>query len=355
MYKLRHQEWIHLFTAINLVNSEINPNTLGNRVISAVKEIISCEMVAFDSFTPDEVSVAWFNPVNAISNQDFEAFLEFADEHPFVEPLLVKKLPEATRVTDLITRKEFNSTGLFNEFYRRMRITDTMGVSLPISQEMTMTNSIYRSGRNFSDAECLMLTLLSTHLRSAIINTKLFERIQKSEQFLQNGLVNKSCGIIALNEQKEIVYATEFARNMLEKYFDDSKRNSKYLPQKLSCWLINKIDSLATDSFQKSAEVYFLSKENDQLTIRYMFNTQTNETSLLVEEKLWIKPKLLEKFSLTKRETEILFWISQGKADKEIAILCNISSRTVQKHIENIYVKIGVETRTAAMLKVLEI
>ncbi len=63
---------------------------------------------------------------------------------------------------------------------------------------------------------------------------------------------------------------------------------------------------------------------------------------------------MLEHLNLTKRETEILFYISQGKANKDVAFLCNISPRTVQKHVENIYTKLGVETRNAAMLKAFE-
>lgn len=58
---------------------------------------------------------------------------------------------------------------------------------------------------------------------------------------------------------------------------------------------------------------------------------------------------------LTRREDEILFWITQGKSDDVMATLCGISPRTVHKHVENIYKKLGVETRTSAMLKALEI
>jgi DNA-binding CsgD family transcriptional regulator len=64
---------------------------------------------------------------------------------------------------------------------------------------------------------------------------------------------------------------------------------------------------------------------------------------------------MFDSFGLTRREAEILFWIMQGKTDPVIADICRISLRTVHKHVENIYIKMGVETRTAAMLKALEI
>lgn len=56
---------------------------------------------------------------------------------------------------------------------------------------------------------------------------------------------------------------------------------------------------------------------------------------------------------LTLREGEVMYWLSCGKTDAEIAALLAISPRTVQKHLEHIYVKLGVETRTAAVMRAL--
>ena len=54
---------------------------------------------------------------------------------------------------------------------------------------------------------------------------------------------------------------------------------------------------------------------------------------------------------LTLREGEVMRWLACGKTDAEIAALLSISPRTVQKHLEHIYVKLGVETRTAAVMR----
>lgn len=53
---------------------------------------------------------------------------------------------------------------------------------------------------------------------------------------------------------------------------------------------------------------------------------------------------------LTPREREILLWVGAGKTDLQIAAILGISARTVQKHLENAYVKLGVENRTAAAM-----
>lgn len=54
---------------------------------------------------------------------------------------------------------------------------------------------------------------------------------------------------------------------------------------------------------------------------------------------------------LTPREREVLAWLAHGKTDAEIAAFLGTSPRTVHKHLEHIYVKLGVETRTAAVMR----
>ena len=55
--------------------------------------------------------------------------------------------------------------------------------------------------------------------------------------------------------------------------------------------------------------------------------------------------------ALTVREREVLDWLGGGKTDKDIAAILTISPRTVQKHLQRIYEKLGVETRTAAVVR----
>ncbi|MCM2291009.1 DNA-binding response regulator [Allorhizobium sp. BGMRC 0089] len=56
-------------------------------------------------------------------------------------------------------------------------------------------------------------------------------------------------------------------------------------------------------------------------------------------------------FNLTNREAEVLLWIARGKANRDIAEILGLSARTVNKHLEQIYVKLGVENRASAAVK----
>ena len=58
---------------------------------------------------------------------------------------------------------------------------------------------------------------------------------------------------------------------------------------------------------------------------------------------------------VTPREREVLTWLAAGKTDREIAGILNANPRTVQKHLQHIYEKLGVETRTAAVMRAMEL
>ena len=60
---------------------------------------------------------------------------------------------------------------------------------------------------------------------------------------------------------------------------------------------------------------------------------------------------LKEHFALTTRESEVLLWIAKGKSNRDIGEILGLSARTVNKHLEQIYVKLGVENRASAAVK----
>ena len=53
-------------------------------------------------------------------------------------------------------------------------------------------------------------------------------------------------------------------------------------------------------------------------------------------------------FRLTGREAEVLYWVVKGKINRDIADILGASPATIKKHLEHVFAKLGVETRTAA-------
>lgn len=87
-----------------------------------------------------------------------------------------------------------------------------------------------------------------------------------------------------------------------------------------------------------------------QLSVRNMGRVGIGETMLLFEQRTAnaAVPSRLTNAALTPRETEVLSWLAKGKTNRDIGDILGMSHRTVNKHLEHIFEKLGVETRAAA-------
>lgn len=102
--------------------------------------------------------------------------------------------------------------------------------------------------------------------------------------------------------------------------------------------------------FGKPPEPFTIIKNANRLTFSIAdFSNEEQWVILLREESDGAQIEALcAVFKLTKRESEVLYWATKGKTNKDIADILEASPRTINKHLEHIFVKMGVETRTAA-------
>jgi DNA-binding CsgD family transcriptional regulator len=88
-----------------------------------------------------------------------------------------------------------------------------------------------------------------------------------------------------------------------------------------------------------------------QLSVRISACEFGAEYLLLLQKTAgdWNLANLRQELGLTTREAEVLMWISRGKTNRDIGLILDNSPRTVNKHLEHIFEKLGVATRSAAV------
>ncbi|WP_024302582.1 response regulator transcription factor [Pseudogulbenkiania sp. MAI-1] len=141
-----------------------------------------------------------------------------------------------------------------------------------------------------------------------------------------------------------ITWQTPLARQLLETYFGSG---CLFAPVKLMDW--TRKAELAT---REGREVPALLEANEGRRLRASFHDQTGDGEWLVvlreENNAALIGTLMSSFRLTHREAEVLHWLMLGKTNRDIGDILGTSPRTVNKHLEHIFEKLGVETRTAA-------
>lgn len=338
-----------LLSAVEKLNSDFDPRTLPKRALAAASQVIAADSAAFTgfSFNGKFEGLTWENS-GVISAEDLEMFARYIHEQPLIDALIIKRRTETLKITDLMPAREFQRTNIYNEFYRRVGVTNQLVAPLIVSDDLMMSCSINTIKEDFSERDRLILSMIAPHFANAVRNALAYDR-------LSSALEKKECGIISLGSHGKTVFVSEFAGKLLADYFAGEKRAANSLPESLANWLSEADLISITSGFNFPVAPLKIEHRNGLLSVRLMSGGATGEKTLLLEEKKLFSAANFKNLKITNREAEILFLIVQGKTDDVISMLCGISLRTVHKHVEHIYEKLGVETRTGAMLRVLEI
>ena len=145
-----------------------------------------------------------------------------------------------------------------------------------------------------------------------------------------------------------LLWATRVAEELLESTGADLESWQPVLSQDLPTWL--------TRSPERNATLR-LTSEQAEVSVRYLGRPLPGEYLMrfVLNEEVAARQALKAAFDLTDRETQVLFWLSRGKTNQEIAQILEMSPRTVNKHLEPVFRKLGVENRTAAVATALAI
>jgi DNA-binding CsgD family transcriptional regulator len=144
------------------------------------------------------------------------------------------------------------------------------------------------------------------------------------------------------------VWQTPLARRLMHDYFGAAPAQ---IPEKVLEWLRTE-SSLAANG--REPRPLPVSRVTDGGTRQLVFALQqrTGDDDLLIVMRevsdAAVVDAMVQAFRLTLREAEVLYWVAKGKTNRDIGDILGSSPATVKKHLERVYVKLGVETRTAA-------
>ena len=155
-------------------------------------------------------------------------------------------------------------------------------------------------------------------------------------------------GIVAITKDKKIRLASAQARRYAAEYFAARFLKGEHLPDRLQTWLRQQ-ETLVAGQGDGRLPGRPLVVDRGARRLRVQHFCGPAECLLLLEERQNApRSASVKPLGLTCRETAVLTWVAQGKTDAEIGTILRNSPRTVQKHLQGIYQKLGVENRTAA-------
>ncbi len=154
--------------------------------------------------------------------------------------------------------------------------------------------------------------------------------------------------LLATNHAGRVLWCTPQAAKLLGSAFKGFDTETYILPATVQEWLRQR--SGADARFQSDPLGLQPDLSSVHLELSYIGQIGPDEVLLRLVETDSGKDQtaLQRKLMLTQRESEVLLWIARGKSNRDIAEILTLSPRTVNKHLEQIYTKLGVENRASA-------
>lgn len=322
------------------------------RLVRSLPRLIPAAHVTYNEMYPlKSESRNCVNTAELASPLAGQLWEQHMNEHPVMTHVLTTADHHAARISDFWSRRELHDRGLYNDFYQHYEIEDALCITVACRPPRIIGIG-WHDNRIFTDRERLIADIIRPHIGQAWRNARIVSRMEQQLQALRAGFEMMGAGIIMCDADGRVQVMNARSRRYLAEYLGVSRLLDRRLPDELLRWARQQNAALVTSEVPPVFSPLVYEREGKRLAVRLL--SQHGMAMILMEETARPSREAdLDRFGLTPREFEVLTWIAQGKTNSEIAAILTSSVGTVKKHVEHVFLKLGVETRTSAAAIVL--
>ena len=154
----------------------------------------------------------------------------------------------------------------------------------------------------------------------------------------QNALDHAGNNVFCVSGEGRLSWATPHVHALIDKAAPEDKGPWATLATHIKKWLKGDVSTnLHVKCFNEVIEIEYDCLQQDMHLLHIKERKQAKSAA-----------DLKANLPITKRESEVLYWVSYGKTSWEISQILDMSPRTVNKHLEQVFRKLGVDNRTSA-------
>jgi DNA-binding CsgD family transcriptional regulator len=350
MEALREHEFSALLDFLRTLYVLRNLPAFRSHVISALPKLVRSEITTYNEVNCDSQQNALVcEPPSALDFPDsHRIFAQRIPEHPLISHYARSGDPQVLKMSDFLARRKFHSLGLYTDFYRHVGVEHQMALTLPAAAPLVIGIALNRGCPDFTERERLLLNLIRPHLAQAYENATAVTTMVEQSTAALHAMEHFGRAVIALTRDGRVNLISTVADQLFTKYF--GSRRTGGLPDPIRGWMEHQHSLLAS---MKPPAPLIVNKGTERLLVR-MLPDCGRILLHLTEQSAAICPHALQAQGLTRREAEVLAWVARGKTNSDVATILGMRLRTVKKHMERVFQKLGVESRTAAALRVWE-
>lgn len=325
-------------------------------LLDALPALIGSDIVGYNEYNPAHRRVWYVAEPAGRDPPDGPGLLSrFSHEHPLIGHYRGTRDGRARKISDFLSRSRYHRLALYNEYFRRFEpaVEDLIAVHFGERPDgFVAALALGRRRRDYTERERFLLDLLRPHFSQACGNAERLGELHRELTLAGGALEALSQGVVALDGKGRARIANQRARERLARYAGALRRGR--LPQEVDLWVARHRKLLdGEDGLSSPLRPLVLRRGEHSLVIRLAAGPGAAPILLLDEHGSVPDPQQLRIMGLTRRECEVTSLLAQGRTNKEIARLLAIAPKTVEKHLQQVYAKLGVRTRTAAAARAL--
>jgi DNA-binding CsgD family transcriptional regulator len=311
------------------------------QVVAALPRVVPSDIAGYHEFEHDPARDIWLfhSTHEGGSHAGSKASLPLAP-HPVMAHHLRTRDTKVMKVSDFspLNKPRTNSTCQL----RGAELGDQMACVLRYEGCRVVAVTVNRARSEFNERERALMTLLRPHLVQAYQNAEAANHLHRELDSARRNLEQLQRPLVMVDSQGRVDAMSAAACHLLMHYFSPWKESHE-LPPAIETWVR-----------RRESTTLVTQRNGRQLTIR--MTTEETSLRLSLSEQVAILASDAElPCGLTKQESRVLSWVSLGRTNREIGTILGVSARTVQKHLERIFQKLGVESRTAAAARMWEL
>jgi DNA-binding CsgD family transcriptional regulator len=321
---------------------------LREEILPALRQLVPCDLIGYNEVDLERGNVLGdVHPAEGAFDGIDVAFARVAHQHPLVKRQQAGDL-SAQLLSDSLSARQFHRLELYQDFYKLIGTEDQLAFGVP--GEVIVAFALSASRPSFTSRDRQLLELVRPHLSAAYRHAREQDRARELVDTLQDALDALGRGLILLYARFEVAQVTETARALLDSYFRPRPVGRTGLPAALDAWIA------ACACPQRRPNQMTVDGPRGRLCIREQPTTANALRAVILEEQ---RPNAFEldslrEFGLTQRQAQVLRLVASGKSNGQTAAQLQISVGTVEKHLQHIYDRLGVGSRSQAIARIHE-
>jgi len=318
------------------------------QILSSMSQMLDGELLATDWLDMHRPFSLYcdYHPGKGITEEQNALIHTLMPDTP-IRDKLGECVQNAHSVSDFVPRAKW-SQGSFYWAMRDFEAEDYLFLNVPLTPVLSvgLVDIRRRFGRH-SPEERVKLKLLGPHIQ------QVYHRLAAQGQVSASSTIVRRLEQVFVTPSGHVTKWTDEARVLLEHYGILVAGDN--LSPVVNEWFLAQRQSLENPTeVTLGTTPLCLKRGGMDLSIYLTRRAGLRSYQLILQEKesSLDTSGLLPEYGITKRESEVLYWLAQGKPNAKIATILGMSTGTVGRHLENAFPKLGVENRYAAGLMV---